>query len=179
MSAHRRTSLQRFDRSAWTLLSFLAAGGFLGSIWLSLTCGFVPLLFLTFLWALLALPFSIFLVSRRSTSPSAFQRLVVTCVLLTFSVVLTDWPFRAAVRLSRQALTEAIPTPQAPLSHLPRRLGAFPIRAIEARGEVVAFWTDLGSAGRSGLVYSPSGTLPFNLWSQQSLGRGWYFVVED
>jgi hypothetical protein len=164
--------LRRLESPGWHLLFVLAAGGFARACWLSLTTGFVPLVLMVSAWALPSLILAVFLIVRTPTR-SFFRVGAIALILATFTV-LADWPFQLAVTLSRKAMNRA-----AIASTPPERLGLFPVLAAERRGTVLALWTDLNRSGRSGLIYSPSGQLPFNLWSQQAIGSGWFFVVED
>ncbi len=163
---------QRLESTGWNLLFVLASGGLVRACWLSLTTGLVPLILMVGAWAIPSVILAVFLVVRTPTL-SSFRIAAIALILATFTV-LADWPFQLAVTVSRQAMNRA-----AVASTSPERIGLFPVLAAERRGTVLAFWTDLNPSGRSGLIYSPSGQLPFNLWSQHAIGPGWFFVVED
>ncbi len=162
----------------WLVLGVLGGVGVVVSIWMSLTLDVMPLIALALVPTAVALPLADFLAAQHEGRLSRGRRMAIGALLLTLTVVLSDWPFRLVLGLSRPALrraARAIDSGAKPSSSL----GWFPIRRVEERAGVTAYWTDLDPSGFSGLVYSPSGSLPFNLWSERALGEGWYFISED
>lgn len=166
----------RLVSAGWYALFVLAALGLARACWLSLTRGGVSLWVMMLAWAIPTVLLATILVFK--TPGWSLFRMVTLGIIFAAVTTLTDWPFRLAVIVSRPAMDRV-----ALESTSPRRIGLFPILATQRltvdAGSVVAFWTDLDPAGRSGLVYSPSGALPFNVGREQSIAPGWFFVVED
>jgi hypothetical protein len=110
-----------------------------------------------------------------------------TTLLLSFafcvSIVLTQWPLRAAFALSRPTLERnAQLMKNGTTLNTPRFVGLLWVKHAEISplSKTPCFWLDNSSSGRRGLVQgTPATAHHFNLWSTQEMSSGWQLVSED
>jgi len=107
--------------------------------------------------------------------------LVAVWGLAGISILLTSWPLRLAVALSRPEMEQTI-TALKDGHHLsfPRRVGYFTVRAAGVENGVACLWTNPNPDARTGFVQRPpSETAGFGLWSLRVLDDRWQLISED
>ena len=104
-----------------------------------------------------------------------------TVIAIVLSIVLTNWPMRAAFAISRPTFDQiANDVRMGNELDTPFWAGLFRIRKAEVYyNNVVCLWTHQNPAGKSGFVQCPPENPPFNLWSHITLDASWQFITED
>ena len=117
-----------------------------------------------------------------------FRQLTVASLMVVASIVVFNWPLKAACSLSRPAFDHVVEQVQSGETlSTPRRVGWFRIQLIEAPGPAenkidehgLRLWTNLHPNGKTGFVQSSPDDLRFNLWSHFKLDDAWQFISED
>lgn len=105
----------------------------------------------------------------------------VACLAIVSSVLLTQWPLRAAYAVSRPSLERlASDAREGRPSSRPQLAGLFLVERVEINKHgIVCLWTTPNPGGDAGFVQSAPDRLPFNLWSTLKLDDRWQYICED